>query len=148
MVRGLHTSTVLCRKRAGRHKVSRMHDKPLTYEEANKPNHIGVRKMWNSFDTSALENSGHRTSETAQEDVFIRKFLQGTWHRLVLSDPIIKRRANQIILTFMALRAVSPSRTFFLIGYTEEMLSLLLKSVVKLEIQTLESKKDLVYKYI
>jgi hypothetical protein len=37
---------------------------------------------------------------------------------------------------------------YFLIGYTEELLSLWLKCPVRLELQTTSSDKDIVYKYI
>lgn len=108
---------------------------------------IGVRKSWNSFNTSALVD-GIRTAETSQEDILIRKFVHGTWPKLLASDVIIKRRANQIILNFIAVRMISPSKFYFLVGYTEEVLSYLLKSIVKIELQTCDEASDLTYKYI
>lgn len=143
----IHLSNILCIKTAGRHKLSVKGDKPLTYEQANKPDMIGVRKSWNSFNTSGLID-GIRTAETAHEDIFIRKFMHGTWPKLIASDVIIKRRANQIILTFLAFRHLKASEIYFLIGYTEEALSYILKSVVKLEVQTVSEPEDVVYKYI
>lgn len=143
----LHLTCVLNSKKAGRHKTSIKRDKPLTYEESNKPDQIGVRKSWNSFNDSALMG-GIRTAECAQEDVFIRKFVHGTWPKLLTSDVIIKRRANQIILSYMCLRATSPSKIYFLIGYTEEILSYFLKCVVKIELQTIDDSSELIHKYI
>lgn len=143
----IHSTSILYIKTAGRHKLSVKGDKPLTYDQANKPDMIGVRKSWNSFNTSGLLD-GIRTAETSHEDIFIRKFMHGTWPKLIASEVIIKRRANQIILTFVALRQIKPSDIYFLIGYTEEALSYILKSVVKLEVQTIAGPEELVYKYI
>lgn len=146
-ISSIHLTRVLDSKKAGRHKTTVKHDKPLTYEEANKPDMIGVRKSWNSLNTSALLD-GLRTAETSHEDVLIRKFLHGTWPKLIASDVIIKRRGNQIVLSFMALRAIKPSAMYFLIGYTEEILQYILKCVVKIELQTITDPSELTYKYI
>lgn len=145
--RCIHTTSVLATKRAGRHKPTLKRDKPLTYEQANKPDMIGVRKSWNSFNTSGLVD-GLRSAETAHEDIFIRKFLHGTWPKMLVSDVIVKRRANQIILNFIAIRSMAPSKYYFLVGYTEEILSYLLKSIVKIELQTCDEPSDLTFKYI
>jgi small subunit ribosomal protein S24 len=144
---GIHTTNVLAIKTAGRHKVTIKRDKPLTYEQAYKPDQIGVRKSWNTFNTSGLID-GIRVAETSHEDILIRKFIHGTWPKLLASDVIIKRRGNQIVLNFMVVRMTSPMSIYFLLGYTEEILSYILKSVVRLEIQTIEDANDLVYKYI
>lgn len=143
----IHLTAFMASKKAGRHKTTIKRDKPLTYEQANKPDQIGVRKSWNSFNTSGLLE-GLRQSETAQEDILIRKFVHGTWPKILQSDVIIKRRANQIILSFMALRIVSPVKMYFLIGYTEEILSYILKCIVRIELQTVQDSNDLTYKYI
>lgn len=143
----LHTSAVLCGKRAGRYKRTKKQDFPLTYEMANKPDMIGVRKSWNSFNTSALKD-GTRKAESAQEDIVIRKFIYGTWPQMLLSEILIKRRANQIIIAFIFLKSINPTKAHFLIGYSEEILSCVLKCPVKLELQAANSDKDLVYQYI
>ena len=143
----LHATSVLHTKTAGRHSPTINRDKPLTYEQANKPDQIGVRKSWNSFSTSGLLE-GIRTAETSHEDIFIRKFIHGTWPQMLASDVIIKRRGNQIMCCFIAIRMKKPTQMYFLIGYTEEILSYVLKCVVKLEIQTIEESSDLTYKYI
>lgn len=67
---------------------------------------------------------------------------------MLASDVIIKRRGNQIMCCFIAIRMKKPTQMYFLIGYTEEILSYVLKCVVKLEIQTIEESSDLTYKYI
>ncbi|KAJ8985373.1 hypothetical protein NQ317_008407 [Molorchus minor] len=90
-------------------------DFPLTYEMANPPHQIAHRKTWNSWNTTNLQG-GLRPSETAVEDQFIRKFMVGTWHRLL--------------------------------RYTEELLSFWLQCPVKLELQSVANKKDVIFKYI
>lgn len=143
----IHLTPYLCTKRAGRHKPSPRRDKPLTYEQSYKPDQIGVKKGWNSFNSSSLID-GLRKAETAQEDLFIRKFIYGAWPRLLCTEVIIKRRANMVILSFICIRLLTPTRIQFLIGFTEELLSNYLKSIVKLEIQTIEDSDELTFKYI
>lgn len=92
--------------------------------------------------------TGLRRPECATEDFFIRKFIFGTWHRLFLSELLIKRRANIIILSGIVIQAVHPRKVYFLIGYTEEILSYILKCPVKMDIQTLDDPKKMVFKYI
>lgn len=143
----IHLTSVLERKKAGRWKVSVKHDKPITYELYNRPDMIGVRKSWWSFNTSGLLDAP-RKAATAQEDILMRKFIHGTWPKLVASDLVIKRTGNQIVISFMATRGIRPSSMYFLVGYTEEVLSYILKSVVKLELQTVSHQNDLTYKYV
>lgn len=146
--RSLHTTAVLCQKKAGRHKITRKHNKPLTYEQANPPHYIGVRKAWNSWNTSNFEPGIARGAETAQEDILIRKFITGIWVDLVDSEVVIKRRANQIILSYLIGRRASIDQIVFLIGFTEQILSYLLKCIVKIELQSIESRDMLIYKFI
>lgn len=143
----IHTSSVLCIKTAGRHKPSIKRDKPLTYEEAWRPDMIGLRKSWNSFNTNGLID-GTRTAETTHEDMFIRKFLMGAWPKLIVTEVLIKRHQNQVIISFMAVRSTRPQNMYFLIGFTEEVLSYVLKCPVKLEIQTVADQEAVVYTYI
>lgn len=91
---------------------------------------------------------GMRPSEIAVEDEFIRRFLTGTWHNLFLSEIIIKRQHNIIRIAGIVERAIQPRKMYFLIGYTEELLSFWLQCPVKLELQTVESRKDVVFRYI
>lgn len=91
---------------------------------------------------------GNRPSETAIEDMFIRQFMRGTWHALFASEVIIKRQHNIIRIAGIITRAVSPSKIYFLTGYTEELLSYWLQCPVKIELVTTNSKKDVIFKYI
>ncbi|XP_044262347.1 28S ribosomal protein S24, mitochondrial [Tribolium madens] len=143
----LHTSTVCPKSQSGRYRITPRKDLALTYEMANPPHQIAHRKTWNSWNTSNLEG-GLRASETAIEDVFIRKFMTGTWHALFLSEIIIKRQHNIIRIAGIVRRSVSARKMYFLIGYTEELLSFWLQSPVKVELQTVGDKRDVVFKYI
>ncbi|XP_015918635.1 small ribosomal subunit protein uS3m [Parasteatoda tepidariorum] len=145
--RSLSISPVCCEARAGRYKRTRKHNKPLTYEQFNGPFQIKHRKGWNTWNTSNLLG-GLRKSETAVEDFFIRKFMHGTWHRIFLSDVIIKRRHNLIIIAGIIAQNLQVRKLYFLIGYTEEMLSYIFKCPVKMELQSTPDKTDVVFKYV
>lgn len=82
------------------------------------------------------------------EDFFIRKFMFGTWHRLFLSEVIIKRRHNLIVIAGIIVQNIQVRKLYFLIGYTEEMLSYIFKCPVKLELQSTPDKTDVVFKYV
>ncbi|XP_017856405.1 PREDICTED: 28S ribosomal protein S24, mitochondrial [Drosophila arizonae] len=143
----LHTSAVCCRVQSGRYRITVKRDRPLTYEMANPPHFIGHRKSWNSWNTSTLKDA-LRPSQTAIEDVFIRKFITGTWHALVCSEIIIKRQHNMIRIAAIIRQAINARKMYFLIGYTEELLSYWMQCPVTLEFQTVADKKDVVFKYI
>ncbi|XP_044728477.1 28S ribosomal protein S24, mitochondrial [Chrysoperla carnea] len=145
--RSLQTTTVLCKVQAGRYKITTRRDKPLTYEMANPPHYIAHRKSWNSWNTSNLVG-GLRPAETVVEDLFIRKFMTGTWHNLFASEVIIKRQHNMIRVAGIVRQAISSRKMYFLIGYCEELLSNWLQCPVKLELQTVADKKDVIFKYI
>ncbi|KAI5748834.1 hypothetical protein M8J76_002337 [Diaphorina citri] len=148
VIRGISTSaTLLKHVQAARYKTSKKGDKPLTYEMSGPPHTIAHIKSWNSWNTCNMLD-GLRPSETAVEDEFIRRFLRGTWHNLFLSEIIIKRQHNIIRIGGIVERAIHPRKIYFLIGYTEELLSFWLQCPVKLELQTVESKKDVVFRYI
>nr|CAD7429652.1 unnamed protein product [Timema monikensis] len=91
---------------------------------------------------------GLRSADTAIEDIFIRKFMTGTWHSLFVSEVIIKRQHNMIRIAGIIRQAISPRKMYFLLGYCEELLSYWLQCPVKLELQTVADKKDVVFKYI
>lgn len=80
------------------------------------------------------------------EDVFIRRFIYGTFHGCLANELVIKRRGNIIVICALMLQRLPPQKFYFLIGYTETLLSHFYKCPVKMEIQTLEQKA--VYKYV
>lgn len=125
-------------------KHTRKRNYPLTYEQRQFPKFIGQTKSWNTFNTSNLRD-GKRKSETVTDDLFIRQFIYGTWHNLFASELIIKRRHNMIILSGLITRTIHPRQMYFLLGYTEEILSALLKTPVKMELQSVENKDSVIF---
>lgn len=85
-------------------------------------------------------------AERTVEDVFIRRFMFGTFHGCLANEIVIKRRGNLLIVCALMLQKLPPQKFYFLIGYTESLLSHFYKCPVKLEIQTLQEKA--VYKYL
>ncbi|XP_050700921.1 28S ribosomal protein S24, mitochondrial-like [Eriocheir sinensis] len=145
--RSLHTTPTARKAQAGRYRVTRDRSRPLTYEMANQPFMIAHRKSWNSWNTTSLYE-GMREPETVVEDIFIRKFMTGTWHNLFVSEVIIKRQHNMVRIAGIIQHKISPQKMYFLIGYCEELLSYWLKCPVKLELQSVPNKEDVIYKYI
>uniref|UniRef100_A0A2M4AW47 Putative 28s ribosomal protein s24 mitochondrial n=1 Tax=Anopheles triannulatus TaxID=58253 RepID=A0A2M4AW47_9DIPT len=145
--RSIHTTALAAKSQSGRYKISAKGDRPLTYEMANPPHHIAHRKAWNSWNTSNLEGE-LRPSQTMLEDDFVRRFMAGTWHGMVLSEVIIKRQHNHVRIAAIILRSIPARKMYFLIGYCEELLSYWLQCPVTLELQTTDDRKDVVFKYI
>lgn len=141
------SNKIVRNKHATRPKKTNNNSVELTYEQAQFAEKIGVSKSWNSWNTSNLLD-GKRQAESTYEDFYIRKFLYGTFSGLFASEIIIKRRFNTIDISFLANlpRAFYPEKVYFLVGYTEELLSNLLKCVVKVNVQTIKSKRDLVFR--
>ena len=100
------------------------------------------------FNILATLLDGLRPSETAIEDIFIRKFITGTWHALICSEIIIKRQFNHIRISAIVRQAISPRKMYFLIGYCEELLGYWMQCPITLELQTVPDKRDVVFKYI
>nr|CAG4637486.1 EOG090X0I6M [Ceriodaphnia reticulata]SVE73298.1 EOG090X0I6M [Ceriodaphnia reticulata] len=146
-LRHFHASAVCCKVQSGRYKITQRRDRPLTYEMANPPHFIAHRKSWNSWDTTSLLD-GQRAAETSLEDVFIRRFMIGTWHDLFCSEIIIKRQHNLIRIAGILRQGIPSRKMYFLIGYTEELLANWLQCPVKLELQTTDKKEDVIFKYI
>jgi len=97
---------------------------------------------------SANIKDGNRPSETALEDMFIRQFMCGTWPNLFASEIIIKRQHNIIRIAGIITRTIAPSKIYFLTGYTEELLSYWLQCLIKVELVTIDNKKEIIFKYI
>ncbi|TSM28138.1 28S ribosomal protein S24, mitochondrial [Bagarius yarrelli] len=142
--RSINTSAVCYKNRAARIRVGKG-DKPVTYEQALHPHYIAHRKGWLSQHTSNLQGEGGAAERTV-EDMFIRRFIFGTFHGCLANELVIKRRGNMLIICALILQKLAPHKYYFLIGYTEELLSHFYKCPVKMEIQTLEDKT--VYKYL
>lgn len=110
-------------------------------------NYISFHKTLFTFFTASLKD-GIRSSETLLEDIFIRKFMTGTFHSLVCSEVIIKRQHNHIRIAAIMRQGITARKMYFLIGYSEELLSSWLQCPVTLELQTIADKKEVIFKYI
>lgn len=91
---------------------------------------------------------GLRPAETLFEDIFIRRFMTGTFHAMVLSEVIIKRQHNHIRIAAILRQSLPARKMYFLIGYTEELLSYWLQCPITLELQTITDPKDVIFKYV
>uniref|UniRef100_A0A7M4F5R5 Mitochondrial ribosomal protein S24 n=1 Tax=Crocodylus porosus TaxID=8502 RepID=A0A7M4F5R5_CROPO len=119
--------------------------KPVTYEAAHAPHHIAHRKGWLSAHTSNLDGE-EGAAERVVEDVFIRRFIYGTFPGLLAQEPVLKRRANVLIICLVLFQNVMPTNMYFLAAYTETLLSHFYKCPVKLELQTVANRP--VYKFL
>ena len=92
---------------------------------------------------------GKRQAETVRDDTLIRRFIYGTFIDLFASEIIIKRRFNIVDIGFLVRlpRRDHVSKCYFLVGYSEQLLSALLKCVVRIQIQTIQNKNDLIFRY-
>lgn len=135
---------------------------------SNPPHQIAHRKAWNSWNVGELlkiienicrslnyiqfsvnlRDQDIRRAQTLTEDIFIRKFMTGTFHSLICSEVIIKRQFNHIRIASIMSRGISPRKMYFLIGYAEELLSNWLQCPVTLEINTIADKREVIFKYI
>uniref|UniRef100_A0AAV2IS51 Uncharacterized protein n=1 Tax=Knipowitschia caucasica TaxID=637954 RepID=A0AAV2IS51_KNICA len=93
--RSLHVSAVCFKNKAARIRVGKG-DRPLTYEQALPPHQIGHRKGWLSHHTGNLKGEAGAAERTI-EDVFIRRFMFGTFHGCLANEIVIKRRGNVLI---------------------------------------------------
>lgn len=134
-------------KRATRPKLSGDNSIKLTYEQTQFAEDLGVTKSWNTWNTSNLLESKSQ-AETTRDDILIRRFIGGTFHDLISSELIIKRKQNTVTISFLVCppRNFYPQKTYFLVGYSEELLQYLLKCVVKIDIQNIYNKNDLVFR--
>nr|XP_046146238.1 28S ribosomal protein S24-A, mitochondrial-like [Oncorhynchus gorbuscha] len=110
-----------------------------TFAPQNALARVGT-SIYNNSATRALHVTAACCKVTYREehveDVFVRRFLFGTFHNCLANEIVIKRRGNMLML----------QKFYFLIGYTETLLSHFYKCPVKMEGQTLEDKA--VYKYL
>ncbi|XP_048758941.2 28S ribosomal protein S24, mitochondrial-like [Ostrea edulis] len=149
--RAFCTSSHLCKNlRAGKKQYPRKGQHNFTYEEINPPYTIGVRKSWNSWNTTNLHGETG-SPEIIFEDVFVRKFLAGTFPQTYdeRNRIIIKHRQNLVDITMVVkensrlLRHKALTELHFLQVYSEELLSRFLKRPVKLDIQCMNNEKVL-----
>uniref|UniRef100_A0A8C0ZTD8 28S ribosomal protein S24, mitochondrial n=1 Tax=Castor canadensis TaxID=51338 RepID=A0A8C0ZTD8_CASCN len=92
-----------------------------------------------------LHGEDHAAERTV-EDVFLRKFMRGTFPGCLADQLVLKRRANQVDICAVVLRQLPAHKFYFLVGYSETLLSHFYKCPVRLHLQTVPAK--VVYKYI
>ena len=117
----LHTSVVCFKNRVARVRVDKG-NKPVTYEEAHAPHYLAHRKGWLSLHTGNLDGEDHAAERTV-EDVFLRRFMLGTFPGCLADQLILKRRANQVEICALVLRQLPAHKFYFLVGYSETLLS-------------------------
>ena len=66
----------------------------------------------------------------------IRKFVEGVFHDFLKSEVVIKRKANRISLVFIVSKEEDLVKFYFLMGFTQKLLSELLGCLVKIEAQS------------
>ena len=75
--------------------------------------------------------------------------MRGTFPKAIMSEVMIKRQHNLVrVACLISRQAVPAIKINFLLGYTEELMSFFLKCPVKLELQSIESEGDIIFKYI
>ncbi len=68
----------------------------------------------------------------------IRKFIEGTFYEMLVSDVIIKRRLNQIIISiFVNAKGTTVQKIYFLVGFSKKLLEHLLGCLVKMEVMSI-----------
>lgn len=92
-----------------------------------------------------LDGQDHAAERTV-EDVFLRKFMLGTFPGCLADQLVLKRRANQVEICALVLRQLPAHKFSFLVGYSEALLSHFYKCPVRVHLQTVPSKA--VYKHI
>ncbi|XP_026570975.1 28S ribosomal protein S24, mitochondrial [Pseudonaja textilis] len=142
--RGFRSSAALEKCQAGRVRP-RKGNQPVTYQEAHPPHYIGHRKGWLSLHTGNLDGETDAAERTL-EDVFIRKFILGTFHGCLADEIVLKRRANVVVICAILLQNLPPHKIYFLVGYTEVLLSFFYKCPVKIELQTVPER--IIYKHL
>lgn len=80
------------------------------------------------------------------EDVFLRRFMRGTFPGCLADQLVLKRRANQLDICALVSRRLPAHKFYFLVGYSQTLLSHLYRCRVRLHLQTVPAK--VVYKYL
>ncbi|CAD5218110.1 unnamed protein product [Bursaphelenchus okinawaensis] len=152
--RMLSLTPALERKRtSGKYRSTINRSQMLTYEMAQRPYHIGIRKSWLTWHTANLDEFRLKQGVVVAQDEVIRRFIRGILydHRVIDgSEIVIKRRGNAVFVSgFLKYgRRLDIRRIYWLWGFVEEFLSQVLKQPVKLEFQFVEDEKELAFNYI
>ncbi|KAK6746978.1 hypothetical protein RB195_000307 [Necator americanus] len=153
LIRSVSTSAPLSKNQAGKYRSTVNRTRLLTYEMAQKPHHIGVRKSWLSWHSQNLEGFKQSQPLMVVQDEVIRRFIRGFFPQNVVisgEEIVIKRRGNIVTVAgfLQYSRRLDIRRIYWMFGFAEEFLSILLKQPVKLELAFVESEADIAYNYI
>ncbi|CAL2040349.1 unnamed protein product [Caenorhabditis brenneri] len=151
--RQISTTSTLLKNRAAKTKSTSNRTQLLTYEMAQKPHHIGVRKSWLTWHSQNLEEFRQSQPLVVAQDEVVRRFIRGFFpQNLVVSgnEIVIKRRGNILVVAgfLQYSRRLDIRRIYWMFGFAEEFLSILLKQPVKLEMAFVESEEEVAYNYI
>lgn len=151
--RSVSTSAFLFKNQAGKYRSTVDRSQMLTYEMAQKPHHIGIRKSWLSWHSQNLEEFRQTQPYQVAQDEIIRRFVRGFLHDFIVVDGrefVIKRRGNCVYVAgfLQYSRRLDVRKIYWMFGFTEEFLSNLLKQPVKLELQFVPTEATLAYNYI
>lgn len=75
-------------------------------------------------------------SERMMDDIMVRKFVEGVMHEYLVSEVVIKRKANRINIVFLVPPVMNLPKFYFLVGFTETLLTEMLECIVKVECQS------------
>ena len=100
-----------------------------------------IKKLMSKDSISVFISGSLRGSLWAHErfmdDVMIRKFIEGTFYEMLMSDVVIKRRMNQIVISiFVNAKGTMVHKIYFLVGFSEKLLEQLLGCLVKMEVMS------------
>ncbi|WKY06175.1 hypothetical protein Q1695_006406 [Nippostrongylus brasiliensis] len=143
LTRDIATSSRLDKNQAGKYRSTVNRSQLLTYEMAQKPHHIGVRKSWLSWHSQNLEEFKQSQPLMVVHDEVIRRFIRGFFPQNVVingEEIVIKRRGNVVYVAgfLQYSRRLDIRRIYWMFGFTEQFLSILLKQPVKLEFAFVE----------
>ncbi|KAL3101068.1 hypothetical protein niasHS_001528 [Heterodera schachtii] len=136
-----------------RHLLKKNETLRLTYDMLRRPHHIGNHKAWMAWNTQNLKEFEQQPGLTIAQDEIIRRFCRALFFEFLpeIAGPtelVIKRRGNCAFVTgFLCWNdktVASQRKLYWLWGFTEEILSNLLKHPLKLELQFVRSLDHLI----
>jgi len=104
--------------------------------------------IWVPCFTGTLRGPDRGPMSVTIEDKFIRKFILGTWYKIWMSEVVIKRQHNNILICGVVCPLPTVKTMYFLTGYTETLLTELLGCNVSVEVQCVANDKAVIYKYV
>nr|CAD2126969.1 unnamed protein product [Meloidogyne enterolobii] len=155
--RAFSISSALAQNMAGKYKNKAcryLRGKPqiMTYDMSRLPSDIAVSKSWMTWHTQNLDDFKQQLGLTVAQDEIIRRFVRAIFYTYLPltvggTELITKRRGNVVYVTGFLIPKGNMEQIYWLYGFTEEILSNLLKQPVKLELQFIRSADDLAVEY-